>query len=165
MGSMITVRALAFVACPTALKQVLKTAVQPYLYSGQSPIASLAAVIEGLRLNEERGDDVRLTLHRMTNRVLTSLRELGIATPNVSGYPIVEIPLANAEEIEAVGSYLYHHGIYVTMAVPPLVPQGRASFRLQISAANTSEQIEQLVRTLTELSDRFRLNRYEKESS
>jgi 8-amino-7-oxononanoate synthase len=93
----------------------------------------------------------------MTDRVLSSLRELGIATPNVSGYPIVEIPLANPEEIDAVGAYLYHHGIYVTTAVPPLVPEGQASFRLQITAANTWEQIEQLVRTLGELSDRFRL--------
>ena len=147
----------AYIACPTALKQVLKTAAQPYLSSGQSPIAALATVIEGLRLNEERGDQLRLAVHRMTKRVLTSLRELGIATPNVSGYPIIEIPLANPEEVEAVGAYLFHHGIYVTMAVPPLVPEGQASFRLQISAVNTWEQIEQLVSTLGELSDRFRL--------
>ena len=33
---------LAFIACPTALKQVLKTAAPPYLYSGPSPVASLA---------------------------------------------------------------------------------------------------------------------------
>ena len=47
---------LAFIACPTALKQVLKTAAPPYLYSGPSPVASLATVLEGLRVNEERGD-------------------------------------------------------------------------------------------------------------
>jgi 8-amino-7-oxononanoate synthase len=148
---------LAYIACPTALKQLLKTAAQPYLSSGQSPVAALATVIEGLRLNEERGDHLRLAISRMTHRVLSCLRDLDIATPNVSGYPIIEIPLANPEEIDAVGAYLYHHGIYVTMAVPPLVPEGQASFRLQISAVNTWEQIEQLIRTLGELSDRFRL--------
>ena len=47
---------LAFIACPTALKQVLKTAAPPYLYSGPSPVASLATVIEGMRVNETRGD-------------------------------------------------------------------------------------------------------------
>jgi hypothetical protein len=46
---------------------------------------------------------------------------------------------------------------YATVAVPPLVPERHASFRLQIIAVNTWEQIEQLVRTLGELSDRFRL--------
>jgi 8-amino-7-oxononanoate synthase len=147
---------LAYIGCSTAFKQVLKNT-QPYLLSGQSPIAALATVIEGLRVNEDRGDRLRLAVRRMTERVLSSLRELGIATPNVSGLPIVEIPLANPEEIDAVGAYLFHHGIYVTMAVPPFVPEGRASFRLQITAVNTWEQIEQLVRTLGELSDRFRL--------
>ena len=39
----------AFVACPTELKNLLKTAAPPYLYSGPSPIASLATVLAGLR--------------------------------------------------------------------------------------------------------------------
>ena len=43
---------LAFIACPTGLKQVLKTAAPPYLYSGPSPVASLATVLEGFRVNE-----------------------------------------------------------------------------------------------------------------
>ena len=37
----------AFVACPTDLKEVLKTAAPPYLYSGPSPTASLATVLTG----------------------------------------------------------------------------------------------------------------------
>jgi 8-amino-7-oxononanoate synthase len=148
--------ALAYIGCSTTFKQVLKNT-QPYLVSGQSPVAALATVIEGFRVNEQRGDQLRLAIHRMTARVLASLHDLGIATSNVSGYPMIEIPLANPDDIDAVGAYLYHHGIYVTMAVPPLVPEGQASFRLQITAVNTWEQIEQLVRTLGELSDRFRL--------
>jgi 8-amino-7-oxononanoate synthase len=148
---------LAYIACPTALKDALKTVVQPYVSSGPSPIASLATALEGLKLNRTKGDELRLDVHRMTRRVLSCLQELGIATPNVSGYPIIEIPLANPEEIEAVGGYLFHHGIYATMAVYPLVPHGQASFRFQITAANTMEQIENLITTIGELTDRFRL--------
>jgi 8-amino-7-oxononanoate synthase len=44
------------------------------------------------------------------------------------------------------------------MAVYPLVPHGQASFRLQITAANTMEQIENLITTIGELTDRFRLS-------
>jgi 8-amino-7-oxononanoate synthase len=148
---------LAYIACPTALKEALKTTVQPYVSSGASPVASLATALEGLRLNRVKGDELRLDLHRMTKRVLGCLQELGIATPNVSGYPIIEIPLANHEEIDAVGAYLFHHGIYATMAVYPLVPHGQASFRIQITAANTMEQIENLITTIGELTDRFLL--------
>ena len=38
---------LAFIACPTELKQLLKVAAPPYLYSGPSPVASLATVLAG----------------------------------------------------------------------------------------------------------------------
>ena len=78
---------LAFIACPTAIKQVLKTAAPPYLYSGPSPVASLATVLEGLRVNELRGDQLRAKLSHLSARVLGQLGELGIATPNRSGLP------------------------------------------------------------------------------
>src|SRR5207244_118536 len=110
---------LAFVACPTELKDILKTAAPPYLYSGPSPIASLATVLEGLELNAVKGDELRAKLHRMTYRVLASLDRLDVATPNETGYPIIEVPLANPDDIDSVGAYLFERGIYVTMAAYP----------------------------------------------
>ena len=49
-------RCSSFLALPTRLKDVLKVAAPPYLYSGPSPIASLATTIAGLDVNERRGD-------------------------------------------------------------------------------------------------------------
>jgi 8-amino-7-oxononanoate synthase len=148
---------LAFMACPTELKNILKTAAPPYLYSGPSPVASLASTIEGLKVNAERGDELRFHMFRMTRRVLESLDELGIATPNESGYPIIEIPLVNPDDIGEVGRYLFDHGIYVTMAAYPLVPHNEVGFRIQVTAANTEEQINQLIATLRGLAERFQM--------
>jgi 8-amino-7-oxononanoate synthase len=148
---------LAFIACPTAIKQVLKTAAPPYLYSGPSPVASLATVLEGLKVNERRGEDLRAELHRLTGRVLTKVRELGIATPNNSGLPIVEIPLADSHEIDEVGNLLFNRGIYATMAAYPLVPRDEVGFRLQLTAANTDAQVDHLNKVLEEVADRFQL--------
>jgi 8-amino-7-oxononanoate synthase len=148
---------LAFIACPTPLKQVLKTAAPPYLYSGPSPVASLATVLEGLRVNDARGEQLRAKLHRLTARVLDRLHALGIATPNQSGFPIVEIPLAYPDEVDHVGDLLFERGIYATMAVYPLVPREEVGFRLQITAANTDEQVDDLCAVLGELSERFKL--------
>ena len=47
---------LSFLALPTRLKDVLKVAAPPYLYSGPSPIASLATTLVGLHVNDKRGD-------------------------------------------------------------------------------------------------------------
>ena len=148
---------LAFIACPTSLKQVLKTAAPPYLYSGPSPVASLATVLEGLRVNDIRGDRLRANLHRLTGRVLHRVRELGIVTPNQSGFPIIEIPLADAHSVDDVGDMLFDFGIYVTMAVYPLVPRDEVGFRLQVTAANTDEQIDHLCVVLGEVAERFKL--------
>jgi 8-amino-7-oxononanoate synthase len=152
---------LAFIACPTAIKQVLKTAAPPYLYSGPSPVASLATVLEGLRVNDERGEILRARLARLTGRVLGHVDELGIKTPNQSGFPIIEIPLADAAEIDDVGDMLFDRGIYVTMAVYPLVPRDEVGFRLQLTAANTDEQVDHLEDVLSEVAQRFKLQRPE----
>jgi 8-amino-7-oxononanoate synthase len=154
---------LAFIACPTALKQVLKTAAPPYLYSGPSPVASLATVLEGLRVNDARGDQLRGKLHHLTDRVLDRVRELGIYTPNQSGFPIIEVPLADANNVDEVGNLLFDRGIYVTMAVYPLVPRDEVGFRLQVTAANTDEQIDHLCVVLGEVAERFKLRRADAE--
>jgi 8-amino-7-oxononanoate synthase len=148
---------LAFLACPSAVKRVLKTAASPYLYSGPSPVASLATTLEGLRVNEERGDVLRAELSRLTHRVLDGVHALGIATPNRSGFPVIEIPLADPDSIGAVGDLLFDRGIYVTMAAYPLVPRDEVGFRLQLTAANTDEQIDHLLVVLDEVAERFKL--------
>jgi 8-amino-7-oxononanoate synthase len=148
---------MAFLACPTAIKEMLKTAAPPYLYAGPSPVASLATVLEGLKVNERRGDALRAGLHAMTQRVLGRVHELGIATPNESGYPIVEIALSDPDDIDAVGDLLFDRGIYVTMAAYPLVPRDEVGFRIQTTAANTPAQIDHLCDVLGEVAERFQL--------
>ena len=81
---------LAFVACPPEIKNVLKIAAPPYLYSGPSPVASLATVLAGFQLNERRGDELRARVHGLSARALAALAELDVHTPNHSGFPIIE---------------------------------------------------------------------------
>jgi 8-amino-7-oxononanoate synthase len=155
---------LAFLALPTKLKDVLKVLAPPYLYSGPSPVASLATTLTGLEVNRTRGDAIRFELWRKTHRVLDALSELDIFTPNESGYPIIEIPLANHEEIDEVGRYLFDHGIYATMAAYPLVPKNEVGFRIQTTAANTDEEVGELISVLGSLRDHFQLQAVERAS-
>ena len=150
---------LAFLALPTWLKDHLKVAAAPYLYSGPSPIASLATVLAGFDVNDDRGDHIRSELHRKTAAVLATTTDLKLATPNVSGLPIIELPLRNADDIDAVGQFLFDAGIYVTLAAYPLVPRSEVGFRIQITAANGDEEISELCATLRQLSTHFDLQR------
>src|SRR6266536_6270926 len=89
---------LAFITCPPQVKKLLKVAAPPYLYSGPSPIASLAGGLEGLKVNAARGDALRAGLYAKTRRVLDHLGRLGVMTLNSSGFPIIEVPLADPDE-------------------------------------------------------------------
>jgi 8-amino-7-oxononanoate synthase len=150
---------LAFLALPTKLKNLLKVAAPPYLYSGPSPTASLATVLAGLDVNASRGDAIRADLQRKTARVLATVHALGLVTPNVSGLPIIELPLGDPEDIDAVGKFLFRRGVYVTLAAYPLVPRDQVGFRVQVTAANTEAEIDELCATLTELTERFDMQR------
>jgi len=87
---------LAFLALPTWLKNHLKVAAAPYLYSGPAPTASLATVLAGMSVNAKRGDAIRADLHRKSMKVLDHVRALGVYTPNVGSTPVIELGLPTA---------------------------------------------------------------------
>ena len=77
-----------------------------------------------------------------TARVLECLDRLGVHTPESLRLPVIEVPLARHEEIDAVGRFLFEKGIYVTLAAYPLVPKSEVGFRIQMTAANTDAEID-----------------------
>jgi len=145
---------LAFIACPSPVKRLLKITAPPYLHSGPSPIASLASTLLGLKVNASRGDELRAMLYGKTQRVLDHLEKLGAATLNTSSFPIIEVPLADADDLDLVGATLFERGIYATLAFYPGVPRHEVGFRLQLTAANTNDQVDALLVVLDELADR-----------
>ena len=127
--------------------------------SSPSAVASLAVVLKGLEVNAQRGDELRRVLCAHTARVLERLDELGVYTPNESGYPIVEIPLSDHRRISEVGRFLFHNGVYVTLAAYPLVPKAEVGFRVQLTSANTDEQVDTLLAAIEDLAERGELRR------
>jgi 8-amino-7-oxononanoate synthase len=149
----------AFMALPTPLKNYLKVAAPPYLYSGPSPVASLATVLSGFKVNDAEGDQLRTSLYLKTKKVLDQVHRLGLRTLNTSGFPVIELPLGHADDIDPVGRFLFDRGIYVTLAAYPLVPRAQVGFRIQMTAANDDSEVEQLNGALAELADRFEMQR------
>jgi 8-amino-7-oxononanoate synthase len=119
----------------------------------------LATVLAGFRVNAAEGDAIRTSLRLKTKRVLDQIHALGVRTLNTSGYPVIELPLGHADDIDAVGRFLFERGIYVTLAAYPLVPRSQVGFRVQVTAANDDSEIDQLNEVLAELSERFDMQR------
>jgi len=148
---------LAFMVCSAEVKELIKIAAPAYAYSGPPPIASLASALLGMRINQARGDQVRATLYQRTRLVLDHLDKLGVATNNESGFPIITVAVARAQDLDDVGHLLYERGIYVTLTPYPVVPRADVGFRIQVTAANTDSEIDHLTEVLTEVRDRFGL--------
>jgi len=91
--------------------------------------------------------------------VLDRVNELGLRTLNTSGLPIIELPLGYDDDIDEVGRFLFDRGIYVTLAAYPLVPKSQVGFRIQVTAANDDDEIEQLNEVLGELAACFDMQR------
>jgi 8-amino-7-oxononanoate synthase len=150
---------LAFLALPTTVKNRLKVAAPTYLYSGPSPVASLATVLAGLDVNDKRGDDVRAHLYRLTAKLLTQVRALGVHTLNTHDTPIVEIPISPDHDLIDVSEQLWSAGQYVTLAPYPGVPRDDIGFRIQLTAAHTEDQVDTLTNVLTNLAHQGALRR------
>jgi 8-amino-7-oxononanoate synthase len=113
------------------------------------PTAALATVLAGLDVNAARGDAIRADLYRRTARVLDHLRHLGVPTANTSGFPLIEVPLADPDRLIEVGTALLDRGIYTTLAPYHGVPRAEVGFRVQVTAANSDAQIDSLLDTLS----------------
>jgi 8-amino-7-oxononanoate synthase len=64
------------------------------------------------------------------------------------------VPLADADDLDSVGALLFERGVYATLAFYPGVPRQEVGFRLQVTAANTGDQVDELLVVLDELADR-----------
>ena len=123
---------------------------------GPSPVASLATVLAGFEVNERRGDASAPTLHALTARPARGLDRLDVDTPNRRGCHHRD-PAARPPRIDDVGRFLFERGIYVTLAAYPLVPRDEVGFRIQVTAANTDEEIDRAIAALEELVERGEL--------
>jgi glycine C-acetyltransferase len=60
-------------------------------------------------------------------------------------HPIVPIMTGDAVAAQQLAAKLMQHGVYVTAFSFPVVPDGLARVRTQMSAAHTREQLEQAI--------------------
>ena len=77
----------------------------------------------------------------------------------LAGLPLVELAVADPSDLDAVGRHLFDRGIYVTLAPYPVVPRQEAGFRIQLTAAHTTDQVDHLLNVLQEVNDRWGFRR------
>ena len=116
---------------------------RPYLFSNSLAPAVVAASLKVLELLKS-GGELRESLWR--NAALFR-REMEAAGFTLAGadHAIIPVMLGEASLAQEFARRLLAEGIYVTGFFYPVVPQGKARIRTQMSAAHTEAQIKKAV--------------------
>ncbi|MEM9459721.1 MAG: aminotransferase class I/II-fold pyridoxal phosphate-dependent enzyme [Myxococcota bacterium] len=145
----------AFITCTDqAIKDRFRSA-STFIFSGPSPVASLASAIAGLALNRAEGDAWRARIYSLTHRLVTGSEALGYEVVNDNHFPIVGVVIGSTEDVIMACHVLWEYGILITPALYPIVPMGRGLLRFSITAANAPEEIERSLDALAAVRERL----------
>jgi len=116
---------------------------RPYLFSNSVAPAIVAASIAVLDLLEE-DSSLRTTLHRNAAWFRAAMSALGFEL-KPGEHPIVPVMLGDAKLAGEMADRLLAHGIYVIGFSFPVVPEGQARIRTQMSAGLTRDHLDRAV--------------------
>ncbi len=122
---------------------LLRQRSRPYLFSNSIPPMIAAA---GLKTFEilERDNTLQDRLHENTTYFVGKMQAAGFdIKPTQSA--ICAVMLYDARLSQEAAAALQEEGIYVTGFYYPVVPQGQARIRVQLSAAHTREQLDRCI--------------------
>jgi glycine C-acetyltransferase len=113
---------------------------RPYLFSNALPppiVTATRKAIEMVRTSNHLRDALQANAARMR----AGLEGAGF-TIKPGNHPILPVMLGDATLAGRMADRLLEHGVYVVGFSFPVVPQGQARIRLQMSAAHTAGQID-----------------------
>jgi glycine C-acetyltransferase len=132
-----------FTTGPREVIEMLRQRSRPYLFSNSLPPHVVAAGIKVFEMLAAAGD-LRDKVKENTRYFREAMTEAGFdIKPGV--HPIVPVMIYDAKKAQAMATELLDEGIYVTGFFYPVVPQGQARIRTQMSAAHSHEQIDRAV--------------------
>src|SRR5579883_1486684 len=116
---------------------------RPYLFSNSIPPVVAATTLRVLDLIEGESD-LRARLASNARRFRQGLEQAGFKL-RPGEHPIIPVMLGDAMLATRMAERLLEHGIYVIGFSYPVVPQGQARIRTQMSAAHSPQDIERAV--------------------
>lgn len=126
-----------------AIIDILRQRSRPYLFSNTlAPVITAVSitVLDQLRQSEK----LRNQLHENSRYFRKSLEQLGFQlTPGE--HPIIPVLLGDAKQSALMAEGLLKEGIYAVSFSYPVVPQGKARIRTQMSAAHERQDLDRAI--------------------
>ena len=136
-----------FTSGPKEVINMLRQRSRPYLFSNTLAPSIVGGSIAVLDMLSET-TELRDKLEKNTTYFRKKMIEAGFDI-KLGVHPIVPIMLYDAKLAQDFASKLLDEGLYVIGFYYPVVPQGKARIRVQISAAHEQEHLDQAISAFT----------------
>ena len=136
-----------YVSANSTIVTWLRQRARPYLFSNSVPPIVAAVTLRVLRLIAD-DPSLRTTVHANAARFRTGMTAAGFTLPP-GEHPIIPVMLGDAALAGQMAERLLALGIYVIGFSYPVVPMGKARIRTQMSAALSSDDIDQAIAAFT----------------
>jgi glycine C-acetyltransferase len=144
-----------FIAAKKDLIALLRQKSRPYTFSNSLPPSIAVAAIEAFKILEEDPALVE-RLRANTKYFRTQIQQLGF-TIIAGDHPIVPIMLGEASVAMEMSNALLQEGVYIKGLWYPVVPQGEARLRAQVSAAFDTPTLDRALGTFEKVGKRLRV--------
>jgi len=142
-----------FTTGPKVVVEYLRQKSRPYLFSNTVPPAVVMGSLAAFDLLEK---DTSLVTRLREN---TSYFRKQLIAKNVRVregiHPIVPILIGDTAKAIAMSAQILDRGVYVSGFGFPVVPQGQARLRCQISAAHTREHLDRAIAAIVDVAGQF----------
>ena len=132
---------------------MLRQRSRPYLFSNTVAPSIVSASLKALEMITA-STALRDKLEENTRYFRDKIAEVGFDIPS-GAHPIVPIMLGDARLAQQMAARLLEKGVYVIGFFYPVVPEGTARIRTQISAAHSIEDLDFAVRMFAEVKGEF----------
>lgn len=136
---------------PRRVVELLRQRSRPYLFSNSVAPCVVAASLKALEI-ASRSTELRDRLEANTSHFRAGLEATGL-TVRPGATPIVPVMLGEAELAQRFASRMLEKGVYVVGFFFPVVPQGQARIRTQVSAAHSRENLDAAIRAFAEVKN------------
>ncbi len=132
-----------YVSAKASIVEILRQRSRPYLFSNTLAPVIAATSVEVLNMLEQSAES-RQKLRSNTVYFRSAMTELGFDL--VPGeHPIIPVMLGDAKLAQAMSARLLEEGVYAVGFFYPVVPQGKARIRTQMSAALDKEHLDKAI--------------------
>lgn len=144
-----------FVAGSAALCDYLTQRARPQLFTNALPATVAASALEAVEYLEAHPERVT-QLRENANYFRAQLTELGFK-PLAGETPIIPVIVGETADAIRMSEALLAEGVFVTGFGFPVVPQGTARVRCQVSAAHTREDLDEALQAFAKVGRQLRL--------